>query len=459
MKREGLATRGVQCGTMRSRRLIATALAVVCLWAVGTDVLLGQDEGRSPESMVAAARQMQDAGKVDEAVALMREAFLEYPAHVEVNFRYGLAAAAAGDYETASMAFDRVLIMNPDLPRVRLELARSYFHLGLDSIAKESFEEVLETHPPERVRQRIEGFLAEIRKRQKRHAFSGSFVVSVSNDSNVNVASDTDEVYVPFPGTQVLIPGNAVRDQFLATTLQLCHVYRPARTAGRTWDTCLTQYNALYDDRSDLDIRYVRLATGPSFSLGRRNAGLQLRGLATYMDRGQEAYEKAFGLSALHFRSVSDEAWFQTRAVVEDRTYFDDPGEDSVNLRLEAGPVWNAGDHRFDVAGTYERNEAEDGDKAFHQVGVTSAYRYILNSRTILRLGLEYEYSDYDDTNFLYAPTVREDHGIRARIGVRRQLTGAVSANLRYQYEKSWSNVDIYDHERHVWIAAMRVSF
>ena len=51
---------------------------------------------------------------------------LSKPADLDVLFRFASLAAQTGDLEGAISALERMLLINPDLPRVRLELGGLY---------------------------------------------------------------------------------------------------------------------------------------------------------------------------------------------------------------------------------------------------------------------------------------------------------------------------------------------
>ena len=69
--------------------------------------------------------------------------------------------------DEAIAAFRKMLVANPSLVRVRLELARAFFLKGEDSLAKRHFEHVLAGKPPAGVVLNINRFLAQIRARKR----------------------------------------------------------------------------------------------------------------------------------------------------------------------------------------------------------------------------------------------------------------------------------------------------
>ena len=94
---------------------------------------------------------------------------LREPANLDLSFRFAEIATAAGDYEAAIGALERMLSYNPALPRVRLELGILYFRLGSYEMARSYLAGALAGAdvPPE-VRARVEPFLFEI-DRPPRH--------------------------------------------------------------------------------------------------------------------------------------------------------------------------------------------------------------------------------------------------------------------------------------------------
>ena len=62
------------------------------------------------------------------------------PADLDVLFRFATLAAQTGDLEGAISALERMLLIEPDLPRVRLELGVLYYRLASYEVARTYFE-------------------------------------------------------------------------------------------------------------------------------------------------------------------------------------------------------------------------------------------------------------------------------------------------------------------------------
>ena len=97
------------------------------------------------------------------------------PGDLDLTFRFAEVAVQIGNYEAAISVLERMLLYNPNLPRVRLELGVLYFRLGSYALARAYLTRAIEgADVPDDVRQRVEVFLAEIEKRLSPSQFSGS---------------------------------------------------------------------------------------------------------------------------------------------------------------------------------------------------------------------------------------------------------------------------------------------
>ena len=99
---------------------------------------------------------------------------LRDPGNLDALFRFASLAVETGDLEGAVSALERMLILNPDQPRVRMELGILYFRLGSYQAARTYLETAVASPalPPDQ-RARAEDFLAESKKRLDPSYFAG----------------------------------------------------------------------------------------------------------------------------------------------------------------------------------------------------------------------------------------------------------------------------------------------
>ena len=127
---------------------------------------------------------------------------------LESRFQEGMTAAQEASVtpdedrrdtllDQAIAAFRRMLVADPNLVRVRLELARAFFFKGEDSLARRHFEAVLAGGVPEPVAANIHAFLAEMRAR-RRWSINAGF--ALAPDSNIGAGSEERTIYIPVFG-------------------------------------------------------------------------------------------------------------------------------------------------------------------------------------------------------------------------------------------------------------------
>jgi len=71
------------------------------------------------------------------------ERMLREPANLDLMFQYAQRAVEIGDYDAAVGTLSRMLLFNPDLPRVRLELGAVYFQMGSYEAARSYLTQAL----------------------------------------------------------------------------------------------------------------------------------------------------------------------------------------------------------------------------------------------------------------------------------------------------------------------------
>ena len=116
------------------------------------------------------------------------------PGSLDKAFAFVKEATAAGDREGAIAALERMLILSPDQPHVRLQLARLYGELKSYEQAKSYAQSVLTSNAAEDVKQEARAFLASTSAREPGHTLSGSLGSSLGYQSNANSATKASAV-------------------------------------------------------------------------------------------------------------------------------------------------------------------------------------------------------------------------------------------------------------------------
>ena len=154
------------------------------------------------------ARELIQKGLHNEALALLRPLVERRPVDKNVLFLVGLAAIGAAQepglseedrntlLDAAIAILRRLLVREPGLVRVRLELARAFFLKGEDTLAKRHFEQVLAGKPPAAVALNVNRFLNIMRARKR---WSLRLGAALAPDSNISARTDERTILLDTP--------------------------------------------------------------------------------------------------------------------------------------------------------------------------------------------------------------------------------------------------------------------
>lgn len=149
--------------------------------------------------LMPAAAQLPDADQAKlttEKEALFQK-MLRDPGNLDVTFAYADIAARLGDNEAAVAALERMLLFNPNLPRVDLELGALYFRMQSYDLAQTYFDKALAASPPPDVRDRVKNYLARISSDSSPSQLSGYVLFGTQYQSDANLAPAGGLVFSP----------------------------------------------------------------------------------------------------------------------------------------------------------------------------------------------------------------------------------------------------------------------
>jgi tetratricopeptide (TPR) repeat protein len=196
------------------------------------------------------------------------QAMLAEPGNLDRAFEFAELAARVGDFEGAIGALERMLFINPDLPRVRLELGVLYFRLGSYETARAYIQSALAApQVPEPVRERAARFLAEIDQRVKPHKFSGGLFAGARFQSNANAAPGGTGVRVGGIEANLDERFTAKSDRNLFAAANLQHVYDLQSQSGTVIESTGSAYGSRQDRQRQVDVAVAQLASGPRLPL------------------------------------------------------------------------------------------------------------------------------------------------------------------------------------------------
>lgn len=150
------------------------------------------------EKLLRDAETLIRSGKPAAAYTLLESLEFEHAGEVRFDHLIGIAALDSRKPDKATLAFERVLAVNPDFPDARFDMGRAYYQLGDLPRARTEFVMALKQNPSEKVRASIDKYLSEITSLQTgvQTLITGYVEGTVGHDSNVNNSTSQSQVQI-----------------------------------------------------------------------------------------------------------------------------------------------------------------------------------------------------------------------------------------------------------------------
>jgi tetratricopeptide (TPR) repeat protein len=235
---------------------------------------------------VAAAAQTLPAPERSQLEARQAQLFqqmLTNPADLNVTLAYAEVSARLGDDEAAVTALERLLLFNPNLPRINLELGALYFRMGSFEIAGIYFDKALAANPPPDIKARVEQYLAQIAARTAPEQFHGIATFGAQYQTDANVAPGAGMISSPIG--PVLLNSQFVKhgDWDIFASEHSLYSYDLGDQNRNTFELSSTGLVNHYMQFLRLDLDLLELTAGPRFNFPEPIAGVSTASIKPYL--------------------------------------------------------------------------------------------------------------------------------------------------------------------------------
>ncbi|MGP1678306.1 MAG: surface lipoprotein assembly modifier [Burkholderiales bacterium] len=421
-----------------------------CLWVTGNSALAA---GLDLEKAEALMKQ----GKAAEAYSLLEPFEFEQSGNIKFDYLLGIAALDSGKPDKATIAFERVLAVDPNFAGARIDMGRAYFQLGDLTRAKLEFEAVLTQNPPPAAKATINNYLAAIEKQEsaKKTKGTGYFEASIGHDTNVNFATSQSQIAVPALGNLIFTlnpAGVKAPDDYLGYAFggEISHQIAPALGVYAGADA-RSRSNMTQDqfDSTSLDLR-AGLAMGEGASvlrLGVLGGRYALDGKTNRDTNGVNAEWRHLLNPANQLSLFGQYARFRFEPTIsvndfDQSTY----GANWLHLANEGkalvmGSLFT-GDERAPLRA--------DGGKRY--TGLRLGGQLQLSEKTELFGGLGAQFSKYQLANAAFSSpaesVTRDDKQYDANVGLNWHFDKAWTLRPQISYMRNDSNIVIYEFDR-----------
>ena len=168
---------------MKLRVFVVTTCAFICLCSSAQNVSPSISD---PDRLELIKEKQQ---------AVFKQLF-EDPTNLSLLFEYANLSILVGDLEAAIGVFDQMLVYDPELPRIRLELGVLYYRLGAYALAKTYLESVGKFDPPLEVQARVDDLLKSIEAANEIYAWQQNISLGWKHTTNGNSGINADFIEI-----------------------------------------------------------------------------------------------------------------------------------------------------------------------------------------------------------------------------------------------------------------------
>lgn len=176
--------------------------------------LLGASLAGAADDILSKAEALLREGRAKEAYQLLAPQEFELAGDLRYDYLLGIAALDGGKPDKATLAFERVLMMDANFAGARLDLGRAYFALGDLPRARTELEVVLAQDPPPEARRAAEAYLAAVAQKEsaKKTVLTGYMEGVFGHDNNITTVSNdfTGGVQTAYGIAGMLPTGNSI---------------------------------------------------------------------------------------------------------------------------------------------------------------------------------------------------------------------------------------------------------
>ncbi|MBV8394027.1 MAG: tetratricopeptide repeat protein, partial [Alphaproteobacteria bacterium] len=179
--------------------------------------------------------------------------------------RFATLAEQVGDIKGAIAAFERLLLLDPDQPRVNAELAALYLKLGMPDAAKTYADAAIASRrASNETREQARGLLTQANDKLIRSKFSGDLFLGMQYSSNAN--SGSSGLILSNGAPVVPTPGVSGQPDWGVVGGGLLHHHYDLQTGDHAAiETDLAFYGTQYFSVTSANLGIIDLKSGPRF--------------------------------------------------------------------------------------------------------------------------------------------------------------------------------------------------
>lgn len=446
-----------------------SCLTVVVLSAVSASSLAQTTLSKNDEQQLKKAREFLDAGQGAAALKQLEPLEMKLAGEPAFDDVYGRAALATNQPSIALFALERCLEVDPNRVSCQLSMSKAYIALNDPDNAR-SYLHSLRAHPDTAVQQTVSEYadmIGGMATQDSDTRLSSYLQFGIGFDTNINAVTSQENMLIPGlgPGMMRLRPENKRKESGFASAR---YSLRYSTPLGEGW-RFLTQMDLSGTgnfETSDFNTLVGDLSVGVSKQIDSHRFIVKLLA-QNYRLRG-DSYRNTVGMLGQYTYSLSNNseigAWAQyTRLNYSSTTQNPNNGLRNAH-RYVGGLTWWQGvlnDRGLVYANVYggAQETVNQGPLAKHYsfdlVGARLGIRYLAMPQLQLNASFGIEDRHYRGQNPLFLKS-RQETFYDVSLGATWSINRKLSIRPQYNYNKSSSNMPLYQYDRHVFSINLR---
>lgn len=376
------------------------------------------------------------------------EQVLADPDNVDLNYSYARTQVEKGNLRSAAATLERILMVKPDLPRVRLFYAVILFRLDNIDDAERELGTLKSQKMPESLRAEIDEYMREIRKRRRRTRFGVLLGAGLDFDDNRNAAPASGQRLLA--DVPVILDSNSTRKADFSKIMManLSPSYDLGYQAGHQIFASLNYYRAEQTHQRTLNLQSYSAEGGlvykspwadviPSFGFSHL-----LLAETTYLRQETTKLRLSRGLG-LRLAANAEASYARQRY---NRTQVVPNADQRNGDKIEAGfglEYLLTPSMRVSFGYTHTNQGAREKFNAFQRESFTVGHNWLLGRGMFMLSSLTANLDRYQEPELAISANKRRDNTWRARAtyGTALGFIGLKDAvlTLSYEYFSSYS--------------------
>lgn len=425
-------------------------------------------ENRTEQEIILAQAEIPKSPE-EEQESNLRKKMSEDKENLDSYFEYAKLMQSQGKLKEAAGAYEYMLKQNPNLDRIKLDLALIYLTDKRYQEAKTLFTEVLEKNPPEQVKTNIAQMLAKIEQDTKIHTYGGSVTLGFNHDSNANSAAGAGEIV--FNDTPIQLPTDSKRqsDGHMFVAISGNHSYRmtkPEEDYQANWDSSLTIYRTEQAQLDNLDLKLISLKMGPTIKLPALKTEFNISGVMSNVELDRESYLKTNSLDMTGKYFLTERLFLDGQLIFEHKKHHNskkaatntDRNGDATQLKLAATYILTPEDI-INGSVVLRREKTRRRYQDYDQANLQASYTRVLPYDMFGNVIAGYKVSNYDAADPLVSANVRDDIERSVTVLGGKKLPFGLTVTLSYQFRNVSSNIINFDYHNHRVASTLSYAF